>query len=109
MAGNTASLEGLSGLPMHHLVNLALGFGLGYGLVSWSGDPAWALAGFAIATGWGLLGMHNDCRYKAFFQRLKSAAGSYRVDGGSGCRPSPPAVLARTGPWAPELARVQGL
>jgi hypothetical protein len=88
----TASLDGVYlDYLMHHLVNLALGFGLGYGLVNRSGDPAWALAGFAIATGWGLLGMHNDCRYKAFFQRLKSAAGSYRVDGGSGGQPSPPA------------------
>ena len=38
---------------MHHVGNLALGFALGYGLASRSGQPAWALAGFAISAGWG--------------------------------------------------------
>ena len=82
---------------MHHAANLALGFALGYGLAARSGDPRWAIAGFAIAAGWALLGLHNDCRYKAFFQRLKAATASYRVDGGSGGRPRPPAPWPRRG------------
>jgi hypothetical protein len=90
----TASLDGVYfDYIMHHLVNLALGLALGYGLCVRTGDPAWALAGFATATGWALLSLHNDCRYKAFFQRLKSTSGRYRVEGGSGGRPQPPA------PW----------
>jgi hypothetical protein len=78
---------------MHHAANLALWFGLGYGLAARTADPRWAIAGFAAATGSALLNLHNDCRYKAFFQRLKSVTASYRVDGGSGGRPQPPA------PW----------
>ena len=94
----TASLDGVYlDYLMHHTVNLALGFGLGYGLTRRTGDPAWALAGFAIALGWALLGLHNDCRYKAFFQRLKSVQGSFLVRGGSGDRPAPPAPWPRRG------------
>jgi phosphatidylglycerophosphate synthase len=94
----TASLDGVYlDYLMHHLANLALGFALGFGLSVRSGDPSWSLAGFAIAAGWALLSLHNDCRYKAFFQRLKSASGSYRVDGGSGGSPAPPAPWPRRG------------
>jgi hypothetical protein len=94
----TASLDGVYlDYLMHHLVNLALGFALGYGLAARSGNLAWAWAGFAIAIGWLLLGLHNDCRYKAFFQRLKSGAVSYRVDCGSGGRPTPPAPWPKRG------------
>jgi hypothetical protein len=82
---------------MHHTVNLAVGFGLGYGLASRTGDPAWTVAGFAIALGWGFLSLHNDCRYKAFFQRLKSTQGSFLVQGGGGGRPAPPAPWPRRG------------
>jgi hypothetical protein len=82
---------------MHHLVNMAIGFALGYGLARHTGELSWALAGFAIAAGWGLLSLHNDCRYKAFFQRLKGTGRSYRVEGGSGGRPSPPAPWPRRG------------
>jgi phosphatidylglycerophosphate synthase len=82
---------------MHHATNLATGFALGYGLAIRSGDTRWTIAGFAIALGWALLSLHNDCRYKAFFQRLKSASGSYRVDGGGGGRPQPPAPWPRRG------------
>lgn len=90
----TASLSGVYlDYLMHHAANLALGFALGYGLAGRTGDPRWAVAGFAIAAGWALLSLHNDCRYKAFFQRLKREAGAFRVEGGSGGRPSPPA------PW----------
>ncbi|MDR3633642.1 MAG: CDP-alcohol phosphatidyltransferase family protein, partial [Isosphaeraceae bacterium] len=86
----TASLSGVYlDYLMHHAANLALGFALGYGLAARTGDPRWAIAGFAIAAGWALLSLHNDCRYKAFFQRLKREPGAFRVAGGSGGRPSP--------------------
>ena len=94
----TACLDGVYlDYVMHHVGNLSLGFGLGFGLASRSGQPAWALAGFAIAGGWALLSLHNDCRYKAFFQRLKSASGTYLVAGGGGGRPSPPASWPKRG------------
>ncbi len=82
---------------MHHVASFALGFGLGFGLASRSGQPAWALSGVAIAGGWALLSLHNDCRYKAFFQRLKSSGGTYLVAGGSGGRPVPPASWPKHG------------
>jgi hypothetical protein len=82
---------------MHHAANLALGFALGYGLAARSGDARWSIAGFAIAAGWAILSLHNDCRYKAFFQRLKSTTMSYRIDGGAGGRPEPPAPWPRRG------------
>jgi hypothetical protein len=94
----TVSLDGVYlDYLMHHAANLALGFALGYGLAARSGETRWTIAGFAIAMGWGLLSLHNDCRYKAFFQRLKSTTMSYRVDGGSGGRPQPPAPWPRRG------------
>lgn len=94
----TASLDGTYfDYLMHHAANMATGFALGYGLASRSGDPRWSIAGLAIAGGWLFLGLHNDCRYKAFFQRLKAATHSYRVDGGSGGRPAPPAPWPRRG------------
>ena len=97
----TASLDGVYlDYLMHHSANLATGFALGYGLAARSGDPRWTIAGLAIGGGWTLLGLHNDCRYKAFFQRLKATTASYRVDGGSGGRPGPPAPWPRRGPSA---------
>jgi len=94
----SASLDGVyHDYLMHHLVNMSLGFALGFGLAARTGNLAWALAGFAIATGWCLLGLHNDCRYKAFFQRLKSSSLTYRVEGGSGGKPAPPAPWPRHG------------
>jgi hypothetical protein len=93
-----ASLDGVYyDYVMHHLVNLSLGFALGFGLAARSGHSAWAIAGFAIGAGWCLLGLHNDCRYKAFFQRLKSTSVTYRVKGGSGGKPAPPAPWPRRG------------
>ncbi len=88
----TASLDGVYfDYVMHHVGNLALGFSLGFGLASRTLELGWTIAGFAIAAGWGLLSLHNDCRYKAFFQRLKSTDGAFIVAGGSGGRPAPPA------------------
>ncbi len=52
----TASLDGTYlDYLMHHAANLALGFALGYGLAARSGDPRWAIAGFAIARRLGAL------------------------------------------------------
>ncbi len=94
----TASLDGVYfDYLMHHAASLGLGFGLGYGLAARTGDPRWAASGFAIALGWAGLSLHNDCRYKAFFQRLKRETGAFRVEGGRGGRPSPPAQWPRRG------------
>jgi hypothetical protein len=94
----TASLDGVYlDYLMHHAANLALGFALGHGLAVRTGDPAWSVAGFLIALGWTGLSLHNDCRYKAFFQRLKRGSRTYRVDGGRGGRPSPPTPWPRRG------------
>ena len=77
---------------MHHAATLSLGFGLGYGLASRTGRLPWAAAGFAVGAAWTFLNLHNDCRYKAFFQPLKRASDSFRVIGGAQERsgPSPP-------------------
>ena len=97
----TSSLDGVYlDYLMHHVANLALGFCLGFGLARRSGDPNWAIAGALIALGWATLSLHNDCRYKAFFQRLKAASGSFRVDGGAGGKPAPPMGWPRRGPGA---------
>jgi CDP-alcohol phosphatidyltransferase len=103
--GQVARWRGTAGLDgvyldylMHHVSTMALGFGLGYGLAEQSGDVRWAAAGFAIAAGWTLLALHNDCRYKAFFQRLKATDATYRVEGGSGGKPAPPAPWPGRGP-----------
>jgi hypothetical protein len=94
----TACLDGVYlDYLMHHAANLTLGFALGFGLAVRSGDLRWAIAGFAIGAGCAGLSLHNDCRYKAFFQRLKSTSHSYRVDGGSGGSPQPPAPWPRRG------------
>jgi phosphatidylglycerophosphate synthase len=94
----TASLDGVYlDYLMHHAAILAMGFALGYGLAAHLDDPRWTIAGVAIGGGWTLLGLHNDCRYKAFFQRLKATTASYRVEGGSGGRPSPPSPWPRRG------------
>jgi len=94
----TVSLDGVYfDYVMHYAGNLALGFSLGYGLAAQSGSILWTVPGFLIATGWTFLSLHNDCRYKAFFQRLKSVNGRFRVDGGAGGRPQPPMPWPRRG------------
>lgn len=82
---------------MHHAAALALGSALGLGLAARDGVVGWAAAGAAIAWGWTGLGLHNDCRYKAVFQRLKREERSWRVDGGAGGRPAPAPGWPRRG------------
>jgi hypothetical protein len=82
---------------MHHLQAAVTGFGLGLGLARATGQLGWTIAGFAAGLGWLFLGLHNDCRYKAFFQRLKADSRSFRVDGGSAEAPAPPAPWPRRG------------
>ncbi len=95
---DSASLDGVYlDYILHDATNLALGFSLGFGLLLNQGAISWTAAGFAIAAGWTLLALHNDCRYKAFFQRLKSTTQTYRVAGGSGGAPAPPAPWPQTG------------
>jgi hypothetical protein len=94
----SASLDGVYfDYLMHHAIALSQGFALGYGLATRTGDLRWAVAGFAVALGWAFLGLHNDCRYKAAFQRLKRESRSFRVDGGSGGTPAPPLPWPRSG------------
>ncbi len=94
----TVSLDGVYlDYLMHHAIALGQGFALGYGLAARTGDVRWAAAGFAAGFGWLFLGLHNDCRYKAAFQRLKRETRSFRVDGGAGGRPSPPMPWPRSG------------
>jgi hypothetical protein len=97
----SASLDGVYfDYLMHHVANLCLGFALGFGLALRTTDPSWTIAGFAIALGWTSLNLHNDCRYKAFFQRLKSTSDGYIVRGGAGGRPAPPTPWPRHGSGA---------
>jgi hypothetical protein len=94
----TSSLDGVYfDYLMHHAIALTQGFALGYGLAARTGDLRWTLAGFAIALGWTFLNLHNDCRYKAIFQRLKRDPGSFRVEGGAGGRPAPPPGWPKSG------------
>ena len=94
----TSSLEGVYfDYMLHHAGSLALGFALGHGLARHSGQFNWSIAGFAIAFGWLGLSLHNDCRYKAFFQHLKRETRSGRVQGGGGERPMPPMPWPRRG------------
>lgn len=102
--GQVARWRGTAGLDgvyldylMHHAANLALGLALGYGLAARTGRLEWAASGGAIGLGWTVLSMHNDCRYKAFFQRLKRERGAYRVVCGGGGRPEPPPPWPRRG------------
>ena len=94
----TSSLDGVYlDYLMHHIANLTLGFALGFGLAERSKDPLWTVSGGLIALGWATLSLHNDCRYKAFFQRLKASSGAFRVEGGAGGRPAPPPRWPRRG------------
>jgi hypothetical protein len=89
----TASLDGVQlDYLMHHMVNLTLPMGIGWGLFAQSSQPLWLLGGLT----WGLallgLGLQHDARYKAFIQRLKILDGTVETIGGAGFRslPQPP-------------------
>jgi hypothetical protein len=72
---------------MHHAVNLALGFALGFGLALRLASPAWAALGFLLGASLLLLPLHEDCRYKSLFQRLKRDACDFLVHGRNGVVP----------------------
>lgn len=96
----TASLSGVYfDYLMHHTASMTLGFALGFGLTMRGGSPLWSIAGFAIAFGWLGLSIHNDCKYKAFFQRLKNATTDFCVapPGASGAGSS--RAKARPASW----------
>ncbi|MBI3319504.1 MAG: CDP-alcohol phosphatidyltransferase family protein [Candidatus Omnitrophica bacterium] len=81
----TASLSGVYlDYLMHYVVHAACPFGLAWGIFSATGEPTWILAGAAWSMGMILQGLANDCRYKAFFQRLKKLEGRHIVQGGTG-------------------------
>ncbi len=85
----TASLDGVQlDYLMHHLVNVIVPVGIGWGLFMNHGQPLWGLVGFV----WGLalltIGLWHDCRYKAFVQRLKWVCGELHVSGGGGSVPT---------------------
>lgn len=73
---------------MHHLVNLMIPLGLGWGLYRQSSVAWWMLAG--VASGMSLLaiGLVHDVRYKAITKRLKRVRGELRVIGGGGAKPA---------------------
>ena len=75
-----------------------------------TGDPAWASPGSRSPPAGHSCSLHNDCRYKAFFQRLKSTSETLLAStGGSGGRPAAPGPLAPARPGRPDLAGVQGV
>ncbi len=93
----TASLDGVQlDYLMHHLVNVIVPVGVGWGLSVNRGQPAWALVGFV----WGIallsIGLWHDCRYKAFVQRLKWVRGQLAVRGGGGATPEPQGPVPNT-------------
>lgn len=94
----TSSLSGVYfDYLMHHAAAMALGFSLGFHLAMRTGSLAWTVAGFLIAAGWAGLGLHNDCRYKAFFQRIKREDRPLMVVCAGGDRPAPPPRCPRRG------------
>jgi hypothetical protein len=94
----TSSLAGVYfDYLMHHAAQLALGFGLGFGLAVSDRALGWTIAGFSIGGGLTFLGLHNDCLYKSFFQQLKRGSVRYRVDSGAGGGPAPALAWPRRG------------
>lgn len=98
----TASLDGVQlDYLMHHLVNLLIPWGVGYGCVRSTGADGWLLLGICWSLGLLLLGLANDTRYKAFIARLKETPDELRVVSGGGNRSQPPV--------APGLRLLRGL
>jgi hypothetical protein len=78
-----ASLDGVQlDYLMHHVVNLIVPWGLGFGLAGRPLDAAWLALGLVFSLGLLTIGLVNDTRYKAFIERLKSLDGELRVAGG---------------------------
>jgi hypothetical protein len=83
----TSSLDGVQlDYLMHHLVNLLVPWGVGYGCVRATGTEGWLLLGLGWSVGLLLLGLANDTRYKAFIARLKETRDELRVVGRAGAR-----------------------
>lgn len=92
----TATLDGTQlDYLMHHICNLLLPAGVGWGLFVRSGRPEWLILSGTWGLGLLLLGLHHDARYKAFVQRLKLLHGELRLVGGGGGRPAPPTPAPR--------------
>lgn len=92
-----ASLDGVQlDYLMHHIVNLLVPWGVGWGLAGPGREGLWLALGLAWSLGLLLIGLVNDTRYKAFIERLKSVEGELLVAGGGGCRSAPAAPVARS-------------
>ncbi len=101
----TSSLDGVQfDYLMHHVINLVVPWGAGYGVARAAASDVWLLAGLTWGLGLLVMSLVNDTRYKAFMQRLKRFEGRLWVQGGAGKQnvpaPSPPtraiALLAWT-------------
>lgn len=100
--GQLARLHGTSSLDgvqldylMHHLVNLVVPWGVGWGLAGRPFEPIWLAMGLAWSLGLLLVGLVNDTRYKAFIERLKTVEGELLVAGGGPCPPAPAPPIPR--------------
>lgn len=92
-----ASLDGVQlDYLMHHVVNLIVPWGLGFGLARPPLGATWLVLGLVFSLGLAAIGLINDTRYKAFIERLKALDGELRVMGGAGGGPAPAAAKARS-------------
>ena len=92
-----ASLDGVQlDYLMHHVVNLIVPWGIGFGLAGRPLSPLWIALGLAFSLGLLSIGLVNDTRYKAFIDRLKTVEGEFRVRGGAGGRPAPAPPVPRS-------------
>lgn len=81
---------------MHHVVNLLLPLGLGWGVFSATQRGLWMLAGVAASLGMVSISLVHDIRYKAFTKRLKRVRGELCVRGGGGAKPAPQPAAPRS-------------
>jgi phosphatidylglycerophosphate synthase len=89
----TASLDGTQlDFLMHHAINVAVPYGVGYGLSRATNQTIWIHLGLLWGIALLLTGLIYDARYKAFHARLKDVRGRLWVVGG------------RQDPVAPRLA-----
>ncbi len=76
---------------IHFLVHSAAGFGLGMRMFYATGAGGWVWIGFLCALAMGGISQFNDCKYKAFYQRLAQwggktvCLGTRQVAGASPC------------------------